>query len=298
MKKKRRIIVCRVRICGHTGFLIGPRMVAVVTGGNTGIGFAFVKRLAELGLTVVLTCRDVSKGHKAVELLRLQGLHVRFFRVDLLDHSTFKDLALWLEKTMGGLDILVNNAGVSFNEIGENSMEHAEIVINTNYYGTKLLTEALLPLFRRSNRRSRILNISSRLGLLNKLRNPNMRKILEDQEYLSEDGIDFFIRRFVEDVKNGDWDKNGWPELWTDYAVSKLALNAYSMVLAKRFEAKGLSVNCFCPGYTQTSMTHGKGKHTADHVADIGTKLVLFPPFELPTGKFYTSSDQLLNSKL
>ncbi|KAL5703312.1 alcohol dehydrogenase [Ranunculus cassubicifolius] len=273
-------------------------MVAVVTGGNTGIGFAFVKRLAELGLTVVLTCRDVSKGHKAVELLRLQGLHVRFFRVDLLDHSTFKDLALWLEKTMGGLDILVNNAGVSFNEIGENSMEHAEIVINTNYYGTKLLTEALLPLFRRSNRRSRILNISSRLGLLNKLRNPNMRKILEDQEYLSEDGIDFFIRRFVEDVKNGDWDKNGWPELWTDYAVSKLALNAYSMVLAKRFEAKGLSVNCFCPGYTQTSMTHGKGKHTADHVADIGTKLVLFPPFELPTGKFYTSSDQLLNSKL
>uniref|UniRef100_A0A453CB93 Uncharacterized protein n=1 Tax=Aegilops tauschii subsp. strangulata TaxID=200361 RepID=A0A453CB93_AEGTS len=61
----------------------------------------------------------------------------------------------------------VNNAAVSFNEIDTNSVEHAETVLNTNFYGTKLLTEALLPLFRRSPATSRILNISSQLGLLN-----------------------------------------------------------------------------------------------------------------------------------
>lgn len=61
----------------------------------------------------------------------------------------------------------VNNAGVSFNDIGENSVEHAEIVIKTNFYGSKWLTEALLPMFRRSDSAGRILNISSRLGLLN-----------------------------------------------------------------------------------------------------------------------------------
>jgi NAD(P)-dependent dehydrogenase (short-subunit alcohol dehydrogenase family) len=61
----------------------------------------------------------------------------------------------------------VNNAAVSFNEIDTNSVEHAETVLRTNYYGTKLLTEALLPLLRRSPATSRILNISSQLGLLN-----------------------------------------------------------------------------------------------------------------------------------
>ena len=62
----------------------------------------------------------------------------------------------------------MNNAGVSFNDINGNSVEHAEIVIKTNYYGPKMLIEALLPMFRRSSSSvSRILNISSRLGLLN-----------------------------------------------------------------------------------------------------------------------------------
>jgi NAD(P)-dependent dehydrogenase (short-subunit alcohol dehydrogenase family) len=61
----------------------------------------------------------------------------------------------------------VNNAAVSFNEIDTNSVEHAETVLRTNFYGAKMLTEALLPLFRQSSATSRILNISSQLGLLN-----------------------------------------------------------------------------------------------------------------------------------
>ncbi|KAF5184341.1 Carbonyl reductase [NADPH] [Thalictrum thalictroides] len=273
-------------------------MVAVVTGGNTGIGFALVRQLAMLGLSVVLTCRDVSKGNKAVESLRLQGLHVSFFRLDVLDHSSIKDFVSWLRETLGGLDILVNNAAVSFKEIGENSVVHAETVINTNFYGPKLLTEALLPFFRRSKHMSRILNISSRLGSLNKVSNPTVRKILEDEENLSEERIDNIVQKFLEDVRNGVWNKNGWPEVWTDYAVSKLALNAYSKLLAKRYDGHGLSVNCYCPGFTQTSMTHGKGKHTPGYVADIGAKLVLLPPDQLPSGKFYVTSNKFLDSKL
>ena len=59
----------------------------------------------------------------------------------------------------------MNNAGVSFNEIDGNSVEHAQTVIKTNYYGPKLLMEQLMPLFRRSASMSRILNISSQLAL-------------------------------------------------------------------------------------------------------------------------------------
>lgn len=61
----------------------------------------------------------------------------------------------------------VNNAAVSYNEIHENSVEHADEVIQTNYYGPKLLIEALFPFFSRSPTTTRVLNLSSRLGLLN-----------------------------------------------------------------------------------------------------------------------------------
>jgi len=65
----------------------------------------------------------------------------------------------------------VNNAGLNFNIGSENSVEHAEQVIKTNYYGTKSVIEALLPLMRPSAAGARIVNVSSRLGRLNGRRN-------------------------------------------------------------------------------------------------------------------------------
>ena len=120
--------------------------------------------------------------------------------------------------------------------------------------------------------------------------------MLVDEENLSESQLDGMMNLFLEDVKNGTWKGNGWPQIWTDYAISKLALNSYSKILARRYKGKDLiSVNCFCPGFTQTSMTGGKGLHTADTVAVIGARLALLPPEELPTGKFFVigSSDPI-----
>ncbi|KAF6164658.1 hypothetical protein GIB67_032886 [Kingdonia uniflora] len=273
------------------------KTIVAVTGGNKGIGFALVKRLAELGLTVILTCRDESRGREAVEKLKEQGFHVEFFHLDVVVQSSIEAFVTWLTATFGGLDILVNNAAVSFNEINENSVEHAETVIKTNFYGPKLLTEALLPLFRRSETISRVFNISSRLGLLN-VSNPVVREILENEEKLSQKGIDFVVNRFLEDVKIGLWKDEGWPKVWTDYSVSKLALNAYSRLLAKRFEKHRLSINCFCPGFTQTGMTQGRGIHTADTAAEVGAKLILLPPNKLPTGVFFSGSKPFLYSNL
>ncbi|KAK8449094.1 hypothetical protein SEVIR_7G160600v4 [Setaria viridis] len=141
--------------------------VAVVTGANRGIGHALAARLAEHGLTVVLTARDGARGEAAAAPLRERGLAVAFRRLDVSDPDSVAEFAAWLRDAVGGLDILVNNAAVSFNEIDTNSVEHAETVLRTNFYGAKMLTEALLPLFRQSPATSRILNISSQLGLLN-----------------------------------------------------------------------------------------------------------------------------------
>lgn len=272
--------------------------VAIVTGANKGIGFSLVKQLAELGLTVILTARDGERGKKAVELLRDDhGLHVHFHLLDVSNPDSIKTFALWFEKRFGVLDILVNNAAVSFNEINENSVEHAETVIRTNFYGVKLLTEAVLHLFRRSYSIGRILNISSRLGSIGKMRNPAIKEMLLS-ENLSEEKIEGMVELFLEDVKKGTWKNRGWPEYWTDYAVSKVALNAYSRILAERYKGCGLSVNCFCPGFTQTSMTRGKGTHSADDAALVGVKLALLPPEKLSTGKFYVGFNPGITSKL
>ncbi|XP_045833061.1 (+)-neomenthol dehydrogenase-like [Trifolium pratense] len=277
--------------------------VAVVTGGNKGIGFALVKRLAELGLSVVLTARDKHKGEAAVESIRAQlGLvtsHVHFLLLDVSDPHSIQTFASSFKAKFGAtLDILVNNAGVSFNELDGNSVDHAENVMKTNFYGPKLLIQALLPLFRCSySSITRILNVSSRLGSLNKMRSAEMTKILESEE-LKEEEIEEIVKKFVREVRNGTWKSEGWPSYWTDYAVSKLALNAYSKVLAKRYnnkhksykigsDTKLMSVNCFCPGFTQTSMTKGKGTHTADQAASLAAILTLLPPHHLPTGKFF-----------
>ncbi|GMI93023.1 hypothetical protein like AT3G59710 [Hibiscus trionum] len=276
----------------------GGDTVAVVTGANKGIGFAVVKRFAELGLTVVLTARDVERGNKATEKLRDEGLHnVRFFPLDVSEADSIKAFVSWLETTFGGLDILVNNAGVSFNEINENSVEWAETVIKTNFDGPKLLTESLLPLFRLSPSSSRILNISSRLGSINKVRNLKIKATLQ-KERLSEEEIQGVVDMFVEDVKEGRWRSQGWPEIWTDYSVSKLALNAYSRVLAKRFQGRRLSVNCFCPGFTQTSLTRGQGTHTPDAAAEVAVSLTLLPQHLLPTGRFFLGFGPYNKSRL
>ncbi|KAF5742777.1 hypothetical protein HS088_TW09G00837 [Tripterygium wilfordii] len=279
--------------------------VVVVTGGNKGIGFALVKRFAELGLSVVLTSRDKERGHKALDLLRSQGaflLHVHFFQLDISNPSSITTFTSWFKHKFQALDILVNNAGVSFNEIHENSVENADTVIKTNFYGSKMLTQALLPLFRPSSPSfsARILNISSRLGSINKIRNPKLKEMLQSENLTIEE-VEGMVSLFLKNVKDGTWKSQGWPEIWPDYAVSKMALNGYSRVLAKLYKDKGLSINCFCPGFTQTSMTGGKGTHTADDAATVAASLALSPPKDLQTGRFYIGfhrPGKIMNSKL
>jgi len=82
--------------------------VAVVTGANRGIGHALAARLAEHGLTVVLTARDGARGEAAAAPLRARGLAVAFRRLDVSDAASVAEFAAWLRDAVGGLDILVS----------------------------------------------------------------------------------------------------------------------------------------------------------------------------------------------
>lgn len=119
-----------------------------------------------------------------------------------------------------------------------------------------------------------------------KVRNREIKEMLEKED-VREEEIEGMVSKFLEDAKSGRWESQGWPELWTDYAVSKLALNAYAGLLARRYRGRGLSVNCFCPGFTQTSMTGGRGTHSADQAALFAAHLALLPPRNLPTAIFF-----------
>lgn len=83
--------------------------IAIVTGANKGIGFALVKRLAELGLTVILTARDVERGQRAVESLSEKGLPVNFFQLDVSDPSSIEAFVSWFKINFAALDILVSS---------------------------------------------------------------------------------------------------------------------------------------------------------------------------------------------
>ncbi|KAM3704375.1 hypothetical protein ACB098_04G169900 [Castanea mollissima] len=211
--------------------------IAVVTGANRGIGFEITRQLATHGLTVILTSRDTNVGLEAARVLQEGGLNVVFHQLDVLDHLSRKQFSEWLQQNYGGLDILVNNAGVNFNLGSDNSVEYAQKVITTNYFGTKNMIEAMIPMMKPSTAGARIVSVSSRLGRLNGRRNRiedvTLREELGNLDSLTEELIDRTVSNFLQQVEDSTWTSGGWPQTFTDYSVSKLAINAYTRLMAK-----------------------------------------------------------------
>ncbi|KAL5665967.1 hypothetical protein ACJX0J_026075, partial [Zea mays] len=172
--------------------------VALVTGGNRGMGFEICRQLASSGLTVVLTARSETRGAEAARELHGFGLpDVVSHQLDVTEPTSAARLADFVRTKFGKLDVLVNNAGImgvtmevgddeaavkemmvgkDQNEIAEwlkqrttQSAEQAEECVRINYHGTKTVTEALLPLVQSSSSSSsggRIVNVTSSFGLL------------------------------------------------------------------------------------------------------------------------------------
>ncbi|KAL0415466.1 UNVERIFIED_CONTAM: Carbonyl reductase [NADPH] 1 [Sesamum latifolium] len=274
--------------------------IAVVTGANRGIGFEIVHQLALHGLTVVLTSRDTGVGEEAAKVLQEGGLNVVFHQLDIVDPSSIEAFTEWVKENYGGIDILINNAGVNYNAGSENSVENAEKVIATNYYGTKNMIKAMIPLMRPSDAGARIVNVSSKLGRLsgrrNRIENDEVRKKLKDDEALSEELIDQIMDTFLEQVKDGSWTDGGWPQVFTDYSLSKLAVNAYTRLMARIFserpEGQKIYINCYCPGWVKTAMTGWAGHVSPEDGADTAVWLALLPE-QFITGKFFSERREI-----
>ena len=139
--------------------------VALVSGGNRGIGLEVCRRLAEEGLTVILGSRDEQRGREAAEGLAGK---VAVRQLDVADAGSVERLAASIENDFGRLDVLVNNAAISNDEGqsgAEADLDRVREALEANLFGAWRLCEAAIPHMRRE-RYGRIVNVSTGLAAL------------------------------------------------------------------------------------------------------------------------------------
>jgi NAD(P)-dependent dehydrogenase (short-subunit alcohol dehydrogenase family) len=139
--------------------------IALVSGGNRGIGLEVCRQLAERGYTVVMGSRDDKQGRAAAAGLP-DGVVVR--QLDVADPGSVELLSRSIEEEFGRLDILVNNAAIS-NDEGQSGadadLDRVKAALEANLFGAWRLCEMAIPLMRR-NSYGRIVNVSTGLAAL------------------------------------------------------------------------------------------------------------------------------------
>ncbi|SEC27446.1 SDR family oxidoreductase [Terriglobus roseus] len=226
--------------------------IALVTGANKGIGYEVSRQLAEKGYTVLLGARDVKLGEAAAA--KLQG-NVSVIHIDLASPETSTAAARQIEEKYGVLDVLVNNAGMIDWTDGPPSTTKVDAVrkiFDTNFFGTIEVTQAFLPLVKKSSA-GRIVNVSSGLGSL---------------------------------AQNGD---TAWPFAEVKalgYCSSKAALNMMTVQLAYELRATPVKVNSADPGYTDTDLNNHGGHQTVAEGSEAIVRLATLDE-NGPTGGYF-----------
>ncbi|KAK9107491.1 hypothetical protein Syun_023502 [Stephania yunnanensis] len=166
--------------------------------------------------------------------------------------------------------------------------ESSKECLDINYYGTKRVTEALLPSLRLSNS-ARIVNVSTSAGLLQNFGHERAIEVLNNIDENTEQKVDELLNEFLKDFKEGSIEAKGWPHRSVAaYFLSKAAVNAYTRCLAKKFPS--ICINCVCPGFVKTDINFNIGLLTAEEGAESIVRLALLPD-DSPTGLFFRNKE-------
>jgi 3-oxoacyl-[acyl-carrier protein] reductase len=138
--------------------------IALVTGGNRGIGKAIALRLAALGASIAICGRDISTLESTANELRATGVRAHSQRADVTKSSDVESLVHDTESALGGISILVNNAGMGlFGPVHEKTELEWDTLLNTNLKSLFLVSRAVIPgMIQRKS--GDIINISSLAG--------------------------------------------------------------------------------------------------------------------------------------
>jgi NAD(P)-dependent dehydrogenase (short-subunit alcohol dehydrogenase family) len=222
-------------------------LVALVSGGNRGIGRDVVRQLGERGITVVLGSRDLKRGEEVAAELEAKDLRIVVKQLDIRNEASVERVARELEEEFGRVDILVNNAGITDpwrGTAGDADFDAVKDVLETNLFGAWRLAKAVIPLMRR-NGYGRIVNLSSGMGQLS--------------------------------------DMGGHSP---GYRVSKTGLNALTRMLASELAGENILVNSVCPGWVRTDMGGPGARRSVEEGADTPVWLATLPDGG-PSGGFF-----------
>ncbi|RUX30038.1 SDR family NAD(P)-dependent oxidoreductase [Mesorhizobium sp. M2A.F.Ca.ET.042.01.1.1] len=139
--------------------------VALVTGGNRGIGLETARQLAELGFTVLIGVRDVAKGEAAARKI---GGKVEAIALDVAAHDAAAHAVAEVERRFGQLDVLVNNAAIHYDPSARALKPDWTVIreaFETNVFGAWRVAAAFAPLLSVSGH-GRLVNVSSEGGSL------------------------------------------------------------------------------------------------------------------------------------
>jgi NAD(P)-dependent dehydrogenase (short-subunit alcohol dehydrogenase family) len=233
------------------------KKIALVTGANKGLGFEMARQLGKAGITVLLGARDPEKGEAAAAKLRGEGLDAHFLRLDVTNKRDHSAASAFLEKNYGRLDILINNAGISAEALGSGRVsttteDAIHRTFDTNFFAPVALTQALLPLLKKSDA-GRIVNMSSILGSQTLQADP--KSPIYDFKSLS-------------------------------YDASKAALNSFTIHLAHELKDTKIKVNSAHPGWVKTDMGTDAAPMEIPEGAKTGVELALLGD-DGPTGGFF-----------
>lgn len=189
--------------------------IAVVTGGNRGIGYEVCRQLAGKGLHVIMTSRDPKKGITARDRLRSEGVETEFHVLDVNSNASVTEFFHILNDHHGRIDVLINNAATHYDSNQHASDARMTVIleaIDTNLLGPWRTCQEAIPMMRQQ-KYGRIVNVSSGAGSLSEM-------------------------------------KGGTPA----YSVTKAALNVLTIKLASELDGTGILVNSVCPGWVKTDM--------------------------------------------
>jgi NAD(P)-dependent dehydrogenase (short-subunit alcohol dehydrogenase family) len=233
---------------------MSEKTIALVTGANKGIGYEIAAGLGALGWSVGVGARDGGRREAAVEKLRAAGADAFGVPLDVTDDASVTAAAALIGERAGRLDVLVNNAGVTGG--GESQtpstadLDAVRRAVETNVIGVIRVTNAMLPLLRRSAS-PRIVNMSSSVGSLTRQSTPG-----------AETG-----------------------PISIAYSPSKTFLNAVTVQYAKELQGTNILINAGCPGYVATDLNGFRGFRTPGQGAAIAIRLATLPD-DSPSGTF------------
>jgi len=235
----------------NNGITSTDTTIALVTGANKGLGRETVRRLAQLGWTVLLAARDQDLGIAAASELASEG-DVRPVVVDVTDQASVDAARNRVRDQFGRLDVLVNNAGIAGSRLPVEETGAADFLacFGVNVLGPVRMTQAFLPLLRASSHPC-VVMVSSGMGSLAVTSDPNR--------------IESTIHGLV-------------------YPSSKSALN---MIMSQYARAlPDIQINAADPGYTATDLNGHSGFQSVHEGTDAIVTLATAGQ-DGPTGGFY-----------